>query len=37
MLERAWILCYRSGFRKDEEIETALRMTTFGGANRVAT
>lgn len=32
MLERAWILSYRSSFRKDEEIETALRMATWGGA-----
>ena len=32
MLERAWLLSYRSNFRRDEEIEVALRMATYGGA-----
>jgi cytosine/creatinine deaminase len=32
MLERAWILSYRSNFRMDEEVEVALRMCTHGGA-----
>jgi cytosine/adenosine deaminase-related metal-dependent hydrolase len=32
MLERAWILSYRSNFRKDHEIERALHLTTLGGA-----
>lgn len=32
MLERAYIVAYRNGFRHDEDIETALRMATFGGA-----
>jgi cytosine/adenosine deaminase-related metal-dependent hydrolase len=32
MLERAWILSYRSNFRKDEELEIALDLATFGGA-----
>jgi cytosine/creatinine deaminase len=37
MLERAWILSYRSGFRKDEQVEVALHMTTYGGASVVGT
>jgi cytosine/creatinine deaminase len=32
MLERAWILSYRSGFRYDHEIEVTLDMVTQGGA-----
>ena len=32
MLERAYLLAYRSGFRDDESIEIALSMATFGGA-----
>lgn len=32
MLERAWVLGYRSNFRKDEEVEVALQMVTYGGA-----
>jgi cytosine/adenosine deaminase-related metal-dependent hydrolase len=32
MLERAWILGYRSNFKTDEEFETALRMATMNGA-----
>lgn len=32
MLERAWLLSYRSNFRRDEEVEVALRMCTYGGA-----
>lgn len=35
MLERAWILSYRSNFRQDEEIEVTLDMVTFGGARLV--
>lgn len=35
MLERAWILSYRSGFRRDEQVEVALHMATFGGAQVV--
>ncbi|MEO6458502.1 MAG: amidohydrolase family protein [Chloroflexia bacterium] len=33
MLERAWILGYRSNFRRDEEVEVALQMVTYGGAD----
>ena len=32
MLERAFLLAYCSGFRKDADIELALRMATHGGA-----
>lgn len=32
MLERAMMLAYRLGFRRDEEIEVALRAVTDGGA-----
>lgn len=32
MLERAMLLGYRSNYRLDADIETALDMTTFGGA-----
>ncbi|SFB85544.1 Amidohydrolase family protein [Polaromonas sp. OV174] len=32
MLERAFMLAYRSGFRDDAGIEIALRMATYGGA-----
>ncbi|MBT3906393.1 MAG: amidohydrolase family protein [Rhodospirillaceae bacterium] len=32
MLERAMLLGYRSNFRLDQDIETALDITTFGGA-----
>ncbi|MEO7953805.1 MAG: amidohydrolase family protein [Polaromonas sp.] len=32
MLERAFMLAYRSGFRDDPGIELALHMTTYGGA-----
>ncbi len=32
MLERAFLLAYRSGFRDDPGIEIALQMATFGGA-----
>ena len=32
MLERAMLLGYRSNYRLDPDIETALDMTTFGGA-----
>ena len=32
MLERAYLIAYRSGFRDDPGIELALRMATFGGA-----
>lgn len=32
MLERAMIVAYRSGFRRDEEIALALDAATFGGA-----
>lgn len=32
MLERAFLLAYRSGFRDDAGIEIALRMATYGGA-----
>ncbi|GHD50097.1 cytosine deaminase [Thalassobaculum fulvum] len=32
MLERAFLLAYRSGFRDDPSIEIALRMATYGGA-----
>lgn len=32
MLERAFLLAYRSGFRDDPSIEVALRMATHGGA-----
>ena len=32
MLERAYLLAYRSGFRDDPGIEIALRMATYGGA-----
>ncbi|MGH6640411.1 MAG: amidohydrolase family protein, partial [Polaromonas sp.] len=32
MLERAFLLAYRSGFRDDPGIELALRMATYGGA-----
>ncbi|MFC4943118.1 amidohydrolase family protein [Pseudonocardia sp. GCM10023141] len=32
MLERAMRLAYRSGFRRDDEIELALDAATFGGA-----
>ena len=35
MLERAWILSYRSNFRKDEELSVALDMATYGGAKIV--
>jgi len=33
MLERAFLLAYRSGFRDDPSIEVALRMATYGGAD----
>jgi cytosine/adenosine deaminase-related metal-dependent hydrolase len=36
MLERAWILGYRSNFKRDEEFETALRMATVNGAQVMA-
>ncbi len=32
MLERAYLIAYRSGFRDDPGIELALRLATFGGA-----
>jgi len=32
MLERAWLVAYRSGFRDDAGIELALQLATFGGA-----
>ena len=32
MLERAMFLSWRSGFNKDEDLELALDITTFGGA-----
>jgi Cytosine deaminase and related metal-dependent hydrolases len=32
MLERAYLVAYRNGFRDDPGIELALRMATFGGA-----
>lgn len=32
MLERAFLLAYRSNFRKDADLETVLRMATEGGA-----
>ncbi len=32
MLERAFLLAYRSGLRHDPDIEIALRMATYGGA-----
>lgn len=32
MLERAWILAFRSNFRRDEEVEVALDIATHGGA-----
>jgi cytosine/adenosine deaminase-related metal-dependent hydrolase len=32
MLERAMLLCYRSAFRRDEDIHLALEMVTAGGA-----
>lgn len=32
MLSRAYLLAWRSGFRRDEEIEAALHAATFGGA-----
>jgi cytosine/adenosine deaminase-related metal-dependent hydrolase len=32
MLERAWLIAYRNGFRHDEDIATALQMVTHGGA-----
>lgn len=32
MLERAFLLAYRSGFRDDPGIELALRMASYGGA-----
>ena len=32
MLERAMLLGYRSNFRRDEELEMTLDITTFGGA-----
>ena len=32
MLERAFLLAYRSGFRHDPDIEIALHMATYGGA-----
>ncbi len=33
MLERAWILSYRSNFRRDDEIAWTLAMATTGGAD----
>lgn len=33
MLERAWLLSYRSNFRRDEEVEVALALCTYGGAS----
>ena len=32
LLERAYLIAYRSGFRHDADIDLALRMATFGGA-----
>jgi cytosine/adenosine deaminase-related metal-dependent hydrolase len=32
MLERAYLIAYRSGFRDDPGLELALRMATYGGA-----
>ena len=32
LLERAYLIAYRSGFRHDADIELALRMATYGGA-----
>jgi cytosine/creatinine deaminase len=32
MLERAFLLAYRSGFRDDPSLELTLRMVTYGGA-----
>ncbi len=33
MLERAYLIAYRSGFRDDSGLELALDMATYGGAN----
>jgi len=35
MLERAWLLSYRSNFKRDEDLELPLKMATFGGAELV--
>lgn len=35
MLERAFLLAYRSGFRDDASLELTLRMVTYGGAQVV--
>jgi cytosine/adenosine deaminase-related metal-dependent hydrolase len=32
MLERAYLLAYKNGFRHDEDIDTALHLATHGGA-----
>ena len=32
MLERAWLLAYRSGFRRDDQLEASFSVTTDGGA-----
>ena len=32
MLERAYLIAYRSGFHDDAGLELALRMATYGGA-----
>lgn len=36
MLERAFLLAYRSGFRDDPSLELTLRMVTYGGAQVMA-
>lgn len=36
MLERVKLMGYRSGLRKDEEIEMLLQMATYGGARRMS-
>jgi len=32
LLEKVWLLAYLAGYRRDEDIESALRIGTFGGA-----
>jgi cytosine/adenosine deaminase-related metal-dependent hydrolase len=36
MLERAYLLAYNSGFRSDADLELALTMATYGGAQRMS-
>lgn len=33
MLERVYIICYRNGLRRDEDIEDVIRIASEGGAN----